>query len=131
MEFDHAGIATREADELAALFGDLLGASVAHRERFAEMDVVFLDLGNAYLELLEPHEGGTIDRYLERSGAGIHHLAFATDDLEGALEAAREVGIELVDESPRPGAWDHEVAFLHPDSTGGILVEFVERENSQ
>ena len=126
-EFDHAGIATHEADELEALFSDLLEAPVAHRERFDGMDVIFLDLGNGYLELLEPHEGGTIDRYLEQHGPGIHHLAFATDDVAGALEIAREVGIDLVDEESRPGAWGHEVAFLHPGSTGGVLVEFVER----
>ncbi|AUX08967.1 methylmalonyl-CoA/ethylmalonyl-CoA epimerase [Halalkaliarchaeum desulfuricum] len=125
-EFDHAGIATREADELETLFGDLLGAPVAHRERFDGMDVIFLDLGNGYLELLEPHEGGTIDRYLERHGPGIHHLAFATGDIAAALDTARELGIDLVDEEPRPGAWGHEVAFLHPGSTGGVLVEFAE-----
>lgn len=126
MEFDHAGIATREADELEALFRDLLEAPVAHRERFDGMDVVFLDLGNGYLELLEPHEDGTIGRYLERHGPGIHHLAFATDDVESVLEIAREMGIDLVDEESRTGAWGHEVAFLHPGSTGGVLVEFVE-----
>ena len=128
MAFDHAGIATREADELETLFSDLLGAPVAHRERFDGMDVSFLALGNGYLELLEPHEGGTIDRYLERHGPGIHHLAFATDDVADALETARRMGIELVDDEPRPGAGGHEVAFLHPGSTGGVLVEFVQHE---
>lgn len=128
MAFDHAGIATRNADELERLFGDLLGAPVAHSERFDGMDVVFLDLENGYLELLEPTEGGPIDRYLERNGPGIHHLAFATDDIAAALETARGMDIALVDEESRPGAWGHEVAFLHPDSTGGVLVEFVEHK---
>ena len=128
MGFDHAGIATRDVDELEGLFGDLLGAPVAHSERFDGMDVVFLDLGNGYLELIEPHDGGPINRYLERNGPGIHHFAFATDDVAAALETARGMGIDLVDEEPRPGAWGHDVAFLHPGSTGGVLVEFVEHD---
>ncbi|GAB6861446.1 methylmalonyl-CoA epimerase [Haloplanus litoreus] len=127
MRFDHLGIATRDADTLADLFGSLLDASVVHGERFDGLDVTFLDLGNGYLELLEPLDGGgPIDRSLDRDGPGIHHVAFATTDVAGALETARDHGVELVDEEPRPGAWGHDVAFLHPQSTGGVLVEFVE-----
>ena len=126
MRIDHAGVATDDAAGLAALFADLFDADVAHEETFDGMDVVFLDCGNAFLELLEPREGGTIARYLDRNGPGVHHLAFATDDATAALERARGLGVELVDEEPRPGAWGHEVAFLHPKSTGGVLVEFVE-----
>ncbi|WP_255150586.1 methylmalonyl-CoA epimerase [Halorarius halobius] len=127
MQFDHAGIATTEADSLVFLFEDLLGAEVAHEEIFDGMKVVFLDLGNGYLELLEPEfGGGTIADYLEANGPGIHHLAFATDDIEAALERARDRGVDLIDEEPREGAWGHDVAFLHPKSTGGVLVEFVE-----
>jgi methylmalonyl-CoA/ethylmalonyl-CoA epimerase len=126
MHFDHAGIATTEADSLVFLFEDLLDCEVAHEELFDGMKVVFLDLGNGYLELLEPtDEESAIARYLETNGPGIHHLAFATDDIEAALAVARERGITLIDEQPRPGAWGHEVAFLHPKDTGGVLVEFV------
>ncbi|WIV66664.1 methylmalonyl-CoA epimerase [Natrialbaceae archaeon AArc-T1-2] len=126
MHFDHAGVATDDATALSELYTELLGLEVVHEETFDGMSVVFLDTGNGYLELLEPVEGGTIARYLEERGPGIHHLAFATDDIDAALEGARELGIELVDETPRPGAWGHTVAFLHPKSTGGILIEFVE-----
>ncbi len=126
MRFDHAGIATADAAATAELFGGLLGRPVVHEERFDGMDVVFLDCGGGYLELLEPNEDGPIARYLDRAGPGIHHLAFATDDVATALDRARAMGIELVDEEPRPGAWGHEVAFLHPESTGGVLIEFVE-----
>ena len=126
MEFDHAGIATDDADALTDLFAGLLDAEVAHEERFDGMTVVFLDLANGYLELLDPHEGGAIATYLERNGPGIHHLAFATDDASAALETAKERDIECIDEEPRPGAWGHQVAFLHPRDTGGVLVEFVE-----
>ena len=127
MRFDHAGVATRGAADLAGLFADLLAAPVAHEETFDGMAVVFLELDEGgYIELLEPTEGGPIAEYLDREGPGIHHVAFATDDLSAALERARECGVDLIDEEPRPGAWGHEVAFCHPRSTGGVLVEFVE-----
>jgi methylmalonyl-CoA/ethylmalonyl-CoA epimerase len=129
MRFDHVGVATRDGDALASLFGDLFDAPVAHGERVDGLAVTFLDVGNGYLELLEPVEsGGPVDRFLDREGPGIHHVALATADLPAALAHARETGIDLVDESPRPGAWGHDVAFLHPDSTGGVLVELVERD---
>lgn len=126
MRFDHAGIATDDAEGLTDLFETVFDVPLVHEETFDGMDVRFLDLGNGYFELLEPRAGGTIDRYLERNGPGIHHLALETGDIEKALETAGKEGIELIDEEPRPGAWGHEVAFLHPKSTGGILIELVE-----
>ncbi|QSW99011.1 methylmalonyl-CoA epimerase [Haloterrigena alkaliphila] len=126
MHFDHAGIATEDAQELAALYGDLFGLEVAHEEEFDGMRVVFLEVDGGYFELLEPLEEGTISRYLEENGNGIHHLALATDDIDAALETVRDHGVALIDEEPRPGAWGHSVAFLHPKDTGGILIELVE-----
>jgi methylmalonyl-CoA/ethylmalonyl-CoA epimerase len=127
MHIDHAGVATTDAADLAAQYGTLLDADVAHEEAFDGMQVAFLDCGNGYVEFLEPLESeGAIASYLDDNGPGIHHLAFATDDIEGALERARDEGVALIDEEPRPGAWGHEVAFLHPRDTGGILVEFVQ-----
>ena len=126
MHFDHAGIATDDAGGLADLFCELLGIEVAHEETFDGMTVIFLDCESGYFELLEPSGEGAIATYLDRNGSGIHHLACATDDIDGALDRAREMEIELVDDEPRPGAWGHDVAFLHPKSTGGVLIEFVE-----
>ena len=126
MRFDHAGVATEGAEGLPFLFEDLFGCGIVHEERFRDLRVVFLELENGYFELLEPQEEGTISRYLENHGAGLHHLALETDDIEAALENAAEVGVDLIDEEPRPGAWGHDVAFLHPKSTGGVLIEFVE-----
>ena len=126
MHFDHAGIATDDAEGLADLFVNLFGVPIAHEETFEGMRVIFLDVGNGYFELLEPIEEGAIATYLDRNGPDIHHLACATDDIEGALDRAREMEIDLIDEQVRLGAWGHEVAFLHPKSTGGILIEFVE-----
>ena len=127
MHLDHTGLATTDLDSLLFCFEDLLDAEVAHEELFDGMRIAFLDVGGDYLELIEPVDGeGAIAGYLDANGPGIHHLAFATDDIEAALERAREQGIDLIDEEPRDGAWGHDVAFLHPKSTGGILVEFVE-----
>ncbi|MFB6304695.1 MAG: methylmalonyl-CoA epimerase [Haloferacaceae archaeon] len=126
MNLHHVGVATDDAASLADLYVDLFGASLAHEERFEGMRVAFVDVGGAFLELLEPVESeGPIARYLDQQGTGIHHVALATADVEAALDRARDLGVDLVDESPRPGAWDHDVAFLHPGSTGGVLVEFV------
>jgi methylmalonyl-CoA/ethylmalonyl-CoA epimerase len=128
MHFDHAGVATDDADALADLYAVAFDVPVAHEETFDGMRVTFLDLGNGYFELLEPlpDTEGAIATYLERGGPGIHHLALATPDVEAALAAAVEAGVDPIDDEPRPGAWGHEVAFLHPESTGGILLELVE-----
>lgn len=126
MQIDHIGIATRDADELQALYTELLQIEVAHRESFDGMAVVFIDMGSGYLELLEPQSEGSIDRYLESNGPGINHVAFQTTDIEAAMTRAREMGVNFIDETPRDGAWGHEIAFLHPDSTGGTLIEFVQ-----
>jgi methylmalonyl-CoA/ethylmalonyl-CoA epimerase len=128
MELDHAGLATDDLDALAELYDDLLDAPLVHEEEFDGLRVAFLDLGNVYFEVLEPLDDAesAIASYLDRNGPGIHHLALATEDIEAALDAARAAGVDLVDEAPRPGAWGHDVAFLHPGSTGGVLLEFVE-----
>jgi len=128
MHFDHAGIATDDAASLADLYGTLFDAPVVHEEEFDGLEMTFLELdGGGYFELIEPvDEDTTIARYIDREGPGLHHVAFATEDIEAALETAREAGVDLIDEEPRAGAWGHEIAFLHPGSTGGALVEFVQ-----
>jgi methylmalonyl-CoA/ethylmalonyl-CoA epimerase len=129
MHLHHVGVATDDAAGLASLYADLLDCPVVHEETFDGMGVVFLDAGDSYLELLEPlADGGPVARHLAERGAGLHHVAFGTDDVDGALSRARDLGVDAVDEGPRPGAWGHEVAFLHPASTGGVLVEFVASE---
>ena len=127
MRFDHAGIVTDDAETLAEHYAALFDCEIAHEEHFDGMQIVFLDLGNGFFELLEPvDEEGTVARYLDENGPGIHHLAVEATDIESRLDRARELGIELIDETPRAGAWGHDVAFLHPKSTGGVLLEFVE-----
>jgi methylmalonyl-CoA/ethylmalonyl-CoA epimerase len=126
MRFDHAGVATENAESLAFRFEDLFGCEIAHEEWFGDLKVMFMSLENGYFELLEPTDEGTIATYLQNHGAGLHHAALETEDIAAALENAADVGVEVIDEEPREGAWGHDVAFLHPDSTGGVLVEFVE-----
>lgn len=126
MRFDHAGIATTDAEGMAFLYEDLLGCPIAHEERFEELRILFLELENGYFELLEPQDEGTIARYLDEQGDGIHHIGLRTDDIEGALETAEAAGVERIDQEPRRGAWGHRIAFLDPGSTGGVLLEFVE-----
>ncbi len=126
MNVHHTGVATRDADRLVDLYGELLDAPVVHEEEFQGLRVVFLDLGNSYFELLEPIKHATVARFLDKHGPGVHHVAVETDDIERALSTAQDLGIECIDETPRQGAWGHDVAFLHPNDTGGILVEFVQ-----
>ncbi|MFQ3476919.1 methylmalonyl-CoA epimerase [Halonotius sp. F2-221B] len=125
MNFHHAGIATEDAAGLADRYAALFEASIVHEERFDGMEIRFLDLGSGYFELLEPRENGPIADYLDSHGPGIHHLALSTADIEAALTRAADQGIDRIDDEPRPGAWGHAVAFLHPSSTGGVLIEFV------
>ncbi|MFC5970581.1 methylmalonyl-CoA epimerase [Halomarina salina] len=125
MQFHHAGIATTDSDAMASLFSTLFETRVVHEEMLDDLYVQFLDVGDGYFELLEPTEEGTVQRYLDKNGPGIHHLAMATQNMPATLQRAQDNGVRLIDEEPRPGAWGHEVAFCHPDSTAGILVEFV------
>lgn len=125
MKLHHVGIVTDDLDALVGQYEIVLEVPPVHRERVDGLDVVFLETDGCLLELLEPQQAGTVARYLERHGPGLHHLAFETDDVASALAGAADAGVELVDEAPRQGAWGHEVAFVHPSGMGGVLVEFV------
>ena len=127
MRLDHVGIATDDLDGLTAVFEGLFGATLAHEETLDGLSVAFLEAGGPDLELLEPlGDTGTVARFIDRRGPGLHHLAFEVAEVAAALEDAGRLGLEAVDDEPRPGARGHTVAFLHPGSTGGVLVEFVE-----
>lgn len=126
MDLHHVGIATNDLDALCDLYVGLLGCPVVHEETLDGTDVAFLEGTESYLELLEPHEEGVIQRFLEEHGPGIHHLAFRTKDIENLLEHAKTLDVEPVDSEPRQGAWGQKVAYLHPNSTGGVLIELVQ-----
>jgi methylmalonyl-CoA/ethylmalonyl-CoA epimerase len=126
---DHIGVATDDLDGAIALYEETLGMPVAHRETVESQGVeaVLLDVGDGHVELLRPLGADTpIGRYLERKGPGLHHVAYAVEDIEGTLGKLKEAGVELIDSEARVGIRDSRVAFLHPRSTGGVLTELVE-----
>jgi len=130
MYLEHIGIAVADSEAVTTLYEQLFDVPIVHEEVFdgrERLQIRFLDVGGGtYIELLEPLEEGTISAAVEDSGGSLHHLAFETDDIEAALQACREHGVDPIDDEPRPGAWGHEVAFLDPSATSGVLVELVE-----
>ena len=126
---DHIGVAVEDLDEAIALYEQRLGMPVQHRETVEEQGVeaVLLGVGQSHVELLRPLSPDTaVGRFLERSGPGLHHVAYGTDDIQSALDDVRSAGLQLIDEQPRIGIRGSRVAFLHPKSTGGVLTELVE-----
>jgi methylmalonyl-CoA/ethylmalonyl-CoA epimerase len=126
---DHIGVAVEDLDEAIALYSDKLGMREQHRETVEQFGVeaVLLEIGDGHVELLSPiSPDSAVGRFLERSGPGMHHVAYRTDDIESALQSVRSAGLRLIDEEPRTGIRNSRVAFLHPKSTGGVLTELVE-----
>jgi len=129
----HVAIATPNADALAETLAAALGAERGEEEMLDEgaLRVVFLHVGPLTLELLEPRgQDHTVARFLERRRPGLHHVSLEVADLEEALERCRAAGVQLIYDSPRPGAGGTRVAFLHPRSLGGVLVELAERSRA-
>jgi methylmalonyl-CoA/ethylmalonyl-CoA epimerase len=126
---DHVAIAVAERDAAASSLGALFGLEIGAREHVASQatDVAFLHAegggDDAALEICAPRGNAALDRFLARRGPGLHHVCFAVEDLPAALAALKAAGVRLIDETPRPGARGHQVAFLHPASTGGVLFE--------
>ena len=130
LRLDHVGIAVKSLAARLPLYRDLLGVPLAREEDVPteRVRVAFLGDGETHVELLEPLCGeGPIAQFLERHGEGVHHLCFEVDDIEAALARLRAAGMTLVGEAPRPGAGGCKVAFLHPRSAGGVLIEISER----
>ena len=126
---DHIGVAVEDLDDAIQLYEKRLGMPLQHRETVEEQGVeaVLLGVGQSHVELLRPLRPDTaVGRFLARSGPGLHHVAYGTDDIDSALEAVRGAGLRLIDERPRIGIRGSRVAFLHPKATGGVLTEIVE-----
>ena len=123
----HVGLAVRSAADLHSFYRNVLGMSEAELADSDGARISGFVAGDALVELLEPDKPDTpIGKFLERRGPGIHHLCFAVDDLEGTLRKCRDAGVRLIDHTPRLGAEGKRIAFLHPSSTGGILIELSE-----
>jgi methylmalonyl-CoA/ethylmalonyl-CoA epimerase len=130
-QIDHIGIAVHNLDETVAFYRQVMGLEVSSTEVFNGMKIAFLCIGDSELELLEDlTPDGAIARHVATRGEGLQHIAYRVDDIERALQEMRVQGIELIDERPRPGARHARVAFLHPKSTKGVLIEFVEPQGS-
>ena len=125
---DHLGVAVRSI-AVARRFYETLGLSVGPAETLSDdaVTAAFIVTGGTRLELLEPlGPDGPIARFLTRKGEGIHHIAFGVHDIVAALDAARSAGVSLIDATPRHGAHNTRIAFLHPKDMNGVLIELVE-----
>ncbi len=126
---EHIGIAVKNLDEAINYYENILGLKCYAIEEVKEQKVktAFFKVGEVKIELLESTDPeGPIGKFIEKKGEGIHHLAFAVDNLEEKLKEVEDKGIRLIDKEPRKGAEGLHIAFLHPKSTSGVLTEFCE-----
>jgi methylmalonyl-CoA/ethylmalonyl-CoA epimerase len=114
-----------QADDTPNLLADLLGLPIASEESAEGFVERMLPVGESNLQLLQPTGPGVVGRFVERRGPGLHHIAVEVSDLEGAMADLLRRGVRMVDSAPRPGGMGTRIAFLHPEATGGLLVELV------
>ncbi|MEN8223733.1 MAG: methylmalonyl-CoA epimerase [Bacteroidota bacterium] len=129
---EHIGIAVKSLDEAIPFYEKMLGSACYAVEEVKDQKVktAFLKIGQTKIELLESTDPeGPIGKHIEKRGEGVHHIAFAVEDIETHLKKAEDNGIRLVDKQPRKGAEGLDIAFLHPKSTFGVLTEFCEDKN--
>jgi len=133
LKVDHIGIAVKNLDETLKFYEEVLGMTCTGKEVVEDQKVrvAFLPVGDSEVELLESTDAeGPIAKYIEKKGEGIQHLAFRVDNIEEAIENMKQKGVRMIDEKPRYGAGGAKIAFCHPKSTGGVLVELSERDDA-
>ena len=131
-KIDHLGIAVKSLDETIAYYEEILGIPCERIEEVESQKVktAFFNVGGVHIELLEPTSPESpIAKFSEKKGPGIHHIAFASDDVQQALDHAKENNVTLINEKPFAGAGDKQVAFLHPKSTFGVLTEICSEDH--
>ena len=131
MKINHLGIATKGIDEALKFWSDALGLENVHTETVEEQKVrvAMLPIGESKIELLEPTaEDSPIAKFLEKRGGGIHHIAVEVENIEESLAKLKREGMRLIDETPRIGAEGCLVAFVHPSSSNGVLLELVQKQ---
>lgn len=131
---EHIGIAVKDLNTAIPYWENLLGTKCYNIEEVADQKVktAFFKIGQTKIELLEStSEEGTIAKFIEKKGEGVHHIAFATDGVEAELAKCEKNGIALIDKAPRGGAEGLSIAFLHPKSTMGVLTELCEDKNKK
>jgi methylmalonyl-CoA/ethylmalonyl-CoA epimerase len=130
MKIDHLGIATKSIEEALKFWQDSLGLENVHTEVVEEQKVrvAMLPIGESRVELLEPtSDDSPISKFLEKRGGGIHHIAIEVEDIEASLAKLKAAGARLIDETPRIGAEGCLIAFVHPATTGGVLLELTQK----
>ena len=128
-ELDHIAIVVPSIAEARPLYEAALGMPAGEPEFVADqrVNVLVVRAGQTRIELVEPaSEDSPVTGFLEKRGGGLHHLAYRVDDVQAAIDALKQRGMRLIDESPRPGVHNTRIAFVHPKSTGGVLTELVE-----
>jgi methylmalonyl-CoA/ethylmalonyl-CoA epimerase len=131
---EHIGIAVADLEAAISLYEKILGQPCYNVEDVAEQKVktAFFKVGQTKIELLQSTDPeGPIGKFIEKRGEGIHHIAFAVNDIEGSLEETSAMGVKLIDTKPRKGAEGLDIAFLHPKSTSGVLIELCEDKKTE
>lgn len=126
-KIDHLGIAVKDLEEAKKYYENVLGLKCEGEEEVASQKIktAFFNVGGVHLELIQAtSEDSPVAKFIAKKGEGIHHLAFASDDVQGQLDSAKNEGVRLINESPVPGAGGKQIGFLHPASTLGVLTEF-------
>jgi len=129
VKVDHIGIAVKSLAEAVKVYQDAIGLEVSGYDEVDDQGVrvAMLTIGESRIELLEPtREDSPIEKFMMKRGEGIHHIAVRVDDIEEALERLKASGVRLIDSTPRRGAHNTRIAFIHPSSTHGVLLELVE-----
>lgn len=127
-KIDHVAICVNDIDEAAAKYKAAFGLLPKEREVVASQktEAMLLPIGESNLELISPKGNDGLAKFLEKRGPGLHHIAVEVEGIQAALAFLKSIGVPLIDETPRRGARGHNVAFIHPKATGGVLVELVE-----
>lgn len=130
MKLDHIGIAVTDINEALRFYSDALGLTCTHIEEVENqmVKIAFIPAGDVNLELVQATSSdSTIAKFIEKKGEGIQHIALKVDNIEKILKELGDKGVALIDKIPRVGAHNSKIAFLHPKSTHGVLLELVER----
>ena len=128
---EHVGVAVESMEGLSEIFSDILGLEFTGNEEVEDQQVItdIYQVDNSKLEFLKATSpDSTIARFIGKKGGGMHHIALLVDHLQAAIDYLQDKGIQLIDESPRIGAEGYKIAFIHPGSTGGILIELCEKK---
>jgi methylmalonyl-CoA/ethylmalonyl-CoA epimerase len=127
-KIDHIAVCVQDIDEAAAKWRAVLGLEPTSREVVASQktEAALLPIGETSVELISPKGNEGLERFLEKRGPGLHHIAVEVEGIEQAIALLEALGVPVIDRTPRKGARGHKVAFVHPKATGGVLIELVE-----